>query len=522
AILRQMLLEPDVTYKHTNLWVLEMFNIMAGKSEIAPDKKDRRFQDPAWEESWLYRLLMQFYLATDREFKGWVSDTTLSQLDKDRADYVVTLFSDALAPSNSILNPSVLKRALDTGGISMFRGMTHLLDDMIHNGGLPSSVNKTAFQVGDNLAQSSGAVVYRNDMFELIQYQPATESVYERPLLMVPPQINRFYVFDLSPEKSLVKYALEQGIQVFIVSWRNPTPTQRDWGLETYVSVLQHAIDLVCHISGSADCNLLGACSGGITTLALLGNLAARKEHKVYATTLLVSVFDTSRQGMLNLFATQATIEAARRYSKRKGVLDGKDLERAFAWMRPNDLIWNYWVNNYLMGNEPPALDILYWNSDTTRLAAKFHSDLLTLFESNPLVHPGALVVLGTPIDVSQIPGDFFVLAGVTDHITPWKACYQSSLLLGGNVEFVLSNSGHIQSILNPPGNPKASFFTNSTRSEDPDEWFAHANKQTGSWWEHWRNWMQTHSGDTKPAPESVGSEEHPPIEMAPGSYVYE
>ncbi len=383
-------------------------------------------------------------------------------------------------------------------------------------------MNKKAFKVGENLAQTPGAVVYRNDMFELIQYQPATEDVYERPLLIVPPQINRFYVFDLSPEKSLVKYAVEQGIQVFIISWRNPTPAQRDWGLETYVSVLEHAIDLVCKLTDSPDCNLLGACSGGITALTLLGNLAARKQCKVNATTLLVSVFDTSSQTMLNLFASEATIEAARRYSNHRGVLDGKDLERAFAWMRPNDLIWNYWINNYLLGNEPPALDILYWNSDTTRLAAKFHSDLLTFFERNPLVKPGALVALGTPIDLSQIGTDFYVVAGVTDHITPWKACYQSSQLLGGNVEFILSNSGHIQSILNPPGNPKATFFTNSARPADADEWLAQSNQQSGSWWEHWRTWIMEHSADTKAAPQSPGNQDYPPIGKAPGSYVHE
>jgi len=522
SILRQMIAQPDVTTKHTTLWLSELVNILEGKSEVLPDGKDRRFQDPAWQESWLYKALMQFYLATDKGLKEWVSDTDLSQLDKDRAEFVVALVSDALSPSNTTLNPAALKRAVDTGGMSVLKGMNHLLEDMINNGGVPSSVDKSAFKVGENLASTPGAVIYRNEMFELIQYQPATKKVHERPLLIAPPQINRFYVFDLSPDKSLVKYALEQGVQVFIISWRNPTPAQRDWGLETYVSVLQHALDLVCRVAGSADCNLMGACSGGITTLALLGNLAARKERKVNAATLLVSVFDTSSQTLLNLFTTHATLEAARQYSKQKGVLDGKDLQRAFAWMRPNDLIWNYWVNNYLMGKEPPALDILYWNSDTTRLPAKFHSDLLTLYEKNPLVQPGALVILGTPIDVSQIPTDFYVLAGVTDHITPWKACYQSSKLLSGNVEFVLSNSGHIQSILNPPGNPKANFFTNPARPDDPEEWLSSATKQAGSWWEHWCPWIKDHSGDTKAAPKVLGNDDYPPLAEAPGTYVYE
>jgi polyhydroxyalkanoate synthase len=451
-----------------------------------------------------------------------VGDTQLPQVDKQRAEFVVSLLGDALSPSNSALNPAALRRAVDTGGLSFVHGLQHFVDDLVNNGGMPSTVDKNAFKVGENLAQSPGAVVYRNELFELIQYQPAGESVHERPLLIAPPQINRFYVFDLAPDKSLVKYALEQGVQVFIISWRNPTPAQRDWGLETYVSVLEHALDIACQVSGSPSVNLLGACSGGITALALLGNLAARKQRKVNAVTLLVCAFDIGGQGTLSLFASEPAIEAARAYSRQRGVLDGKDLARAFAWMRANDLIWNYWVNNYLLGNEPPAHDILYWNSDTTRLPAKFHSDLLTILERNPLAKPGELVVLGTPIDLAQVRTDFYVLAGVSDHITPWKACYQSARSLGGSVEFVLSNSGHIQSILNPPGNPKASFHTSTARPAEADEWLAGASKRAGSWWGHWRDWLKARSGDLRPAPAALGSADYQPLDQAPGKYVYE
>lgn len=317
------------------------------------------------------------------------------------------------------LNPTALKRLVDTGGLSALRGAGHLLGDVINNGGLPSTVDKKAFKVGENLANTPGSVIVRNEFFELIQYKPTTAIVHERPLLMVPPQINRFYVFDLSPEKSIVRYAIEQGLQVFIVGWRNPTPAQRDWGLETYLVALEEAIDAGIKITGNPDCNILCACSGGITTATLLGHFAAWNEHKVNAVTLLVSVFDTSGQSTMTLFLNEPTIEAARQYSDRRGVLEGKDLERAFAWMRPNDLIWNYWINNYLLGNEPPAFDVLYWNSDTTRLAAKFHSDLLTFYKLNPLVNPGALVVLDIPIDLSKVQNDFYVVAGVTDHICP-------------------------------------------------------------------------------------------------------
>jgi len=521
-VLRQAIVDRDATVKHTGHLVAALFNAATGKSEIAPDKKDRRFQDSAWQENWLLRFISQAYLASDQEMKGWLNDTRLSELDKARAEFILSLFSDALAPSNTILNPSALKRIVDTGGLSAVKGVGHLVDDVLNNGGLPSTVDKKPFHVGVNLANTPGAVVFRDELFELIQYKPAHENVYQRPLLVVPPQINRFYIFDLSPDKSLVKYALEQGLQVFIVSWRNPTAAQRDWGLETYLTALEQAIDIVSEISGSPDCNLLGACSGGITAVTLLGHLTARSEHKVNAATLLVSAYDLSTPSALTLFATEEAITAARQYSSRQGVLDGKELERAFAWMRPNDLIWNYWVNNYLLGNEPPAFDILYWNSDTTRLPAKFHSDLLDFYERNPLAKPGSLSVLGTPIDLSQVTNDFYVVAGITDHITPWKVCYRSSLLLGGKVEFILSNSGHIQSILNPPGNAKASFFTNDARPADPEEWLAQASKQSGSWWERWQTWLTQRSGDKKEAPQTLGSDAYPAIGETPGNYVHE
>ncbi|MBV9713586.1 MAG: alpha/beta fold hydrolase, partial [Ktedonobacteraceae bacterium] len=368
-----------------------------------------------------------------------------------------------------------------------------------------------------------GAVIFRNEVLELIHYQPMTETVSERPLVIVPPQINKFYVFDLSAKKSLVQYALNQGVQVFIISWRNPTPAQRSWGIDTYIGAIRKAIDVVCDITGSSDCNLLGACSGGITTVAFVGYLAMLGECKVHTLTLLVSTFDTGNdQTALGLFATEEPIEAARRHSHVRGVLEGKEMARIFSWLRPNDLIWNYWVNNYLLGYEPPSFDVLYWNNDTTRLPAALHSDFLTLYQYNLLARAGALTVCGTPIDVSQITCDTYVLAGTTDHITPWQTCYSSSRLLGGQQEFILSNSGHIQSILNPPGNPKATFFTNAERPPSAEAWHKGATRHSGSWWEHWKAWLLTRSGPQKTAPPSVGNSIYPPLAKAPGTYVFE
>jgi len=339
---------------------------------------------------------------------------------------------------------------------------------------------------------------------------------------VVPPQINKFYVFDLSPDKSLARFLLRSQVQTFVVSWRNPTKAQREWGLSTYIEALKDAIDVICAITGSKDINMLGACSGGLTTASLLGHYAALGQPKVNALTLLVSVLDTQLDTQVALFADEKTLEAAKRRSYQAGVLEGSDMAKVFAWMRPNDLIWNYWVNNYLLGNEPPVFDILYWNNDTTRLPAALHGELIEMFQTNPLTRPGALEVCGTPIDLKQVTCDFFVVAGTTDHITPWDSCYKSAHLFGGKCEFVLSNSGHIQSILNPPGNPKARYMTNSEMPLDPKAWQESSTKHADSWWLHWQSWLAERSGETKNAPRVLGNKKYPAGEAAPGTYVHE
>jgi len=520
---RQALRQPHQALAQGFTFAAEASRVLGGASELAPDRKDRRFQDPTWKEKEFYRRSLQLYLAANNALNDWVDATTPEGDDRKRAHFVLSLFTDALAPSNTPLHPEALKRLLETGGKSASDGLRHLLDDLEHNDGMPRQVDTSAFKVGENLATTPGAVVFRNDVLELMHYQPVTETVGERPLLMVPPQINKFYVFDLSPQKSLVKYALSNGLQVFLISWRNPTPAQRDWGLDTYVEVIEEAMEIVSAITGSPECNLLGACSGGITNVAFLGHLAARGDSRVNALTLMGCVFDTGNdQTTLGVFATEEAIESARRHSQAQGVLEGRELARVFAWMHPNDLIWNYWVNNYLLGKEPPAFDVLYWNNDTTRLPAGLHSDYLSIYERNPLAQAGALTVRGTPIDVSQIKCDCYVLAGNTDHIAPWQSCYRSSRLLGGQREFVLSNSGHIQSILNPPGNPKATFFTNAQQSATAEAWYEGATRHTGSWWEHWKAWILAHAGSQKAAPTSLGNSTYRPQVAAPGTYVYE
>lgn len=521
-VLAQALKQPFHSAKHVAHFGLELKNVMLGQSALKPEDGDRRFADPAWSQNPLYRRYLQTYLAWRKELHDWVEHSSLSEQDASRGHFVINLMTEAMAPSNSMANPTAVKRFFETGGKSLLDGLSHLAKDMVHNGGMPSQVNMEAFEVGKNLATTDGAVVFRNDVLELIQYKPITESVHERPLLVVPPQINKFYVFDLSPDKSLARFLLRSQVQTFVVSWRNPTKAQREWGLSTYIEALKEAIDVICAITGSKDVNMLGACSGGLTTASLLGHYAALGQPKVNALTLLVSVLDTQLDTQVALFADEKTLEAAKRRSYQAGVLEGSDMAKVFAWMRPNDLIWNYWVNNYLLGNEPPVFDILYWNNDTTRLPAALHGEFIEMFQTNPLTRPGALEVCGTPIDLKQVTCDFFVVAGTTDHITPWDSCYKSAHLFGGKCEFVLSNSGHIQSILNPPGNPKARYMTNSEMPLDPKAWQESSTKHADSWWLHWQSWLAERSGETKNAPRALGNKKFPAGEAAPGTYVHE
>src|SRR2546421_377889 len=443
------------------------------------DAKDKRFTDEAWKTNPFYRTYLQTYLTWEKSLNAFLDEANLDKKDADRARFVLSLFADTVAPTNTLLgNPAAMKQMYETGGASLVKGLTHMLEDLANNGGMPSQVNMKAFQIGKDLAISPGAVVFKNEVLELIQYQPTTPQVSSRPLLIVPPQVNKFYVMDLSPGKSIIRYLVANGQQVFAISWRNPTPQQREWGFETYDRAILEATEAVRAITGSPDVNISGSCLGGMTLATLLGHLAARGDRSVNAVTFLVTVLDTNVESTMGLFATRETIAAAREASRLRGVLEGQEMARVFAWLRPNDLIWNYWVNNYLIGKDPAAFDVLYWNNDTTRLPAKLHSELLDLYETHAFTRPGALEVLGTPIDLSKVTNDAYIVAGITDHITPWQGCYATTQLMGGKVKFILSNSGHIQALLNPPGNPKASNFVNERYPADPGQWQAGEQKR--------------------------------------------
>jgi polyhydroxyalkanoate synthase len=457
--------------------------------------------------------------------RGFVDEARMDELDAERSRFIVSLLVDAMSPTNTLGgNPAALKKCADTGGASLVRGMENFAGDVSRNGGLPAQVDKRKFKVGANLATTPGAVVYRSPVMELIQYAPMTREVHARPLLIAPPQINKFYVFDLVAEKSIIQYALKGGLQTFAISWKNPTPAQSQFGLETYVTALEEAVDAIREITGSDDVNIWGSCSGGITTSAFLANLAARGERKVHSATVAVCVLDmaAAKTSTAGIFTTPESIAAAKHVSESAGVLEGRELARMFAWLRPNDLIWNYWVNNYLLGNDPPAYDILYWNNDTTRLPARLHADFLGLMETNPYVNPGRLVIGGHPLDMGKLDIDSYIVAGTTDHITPWQGCYETAKLYGRRSTFVLSNSGHIQSLINPPDNRKAFFWAGRADAETAEAWLQQAPKNAGSWWPHWLGWISARSGEKKPAPDALGSAELAPLDPAPGRYVME
>lgn len=517
--------EPKVATEQWLSFVGELGSIAAGKSERAPKAGDKRFADPTWKESSLHSGLLKAYLAWGEAINGLVDKTSLSDIDKQRAHLITDILIDAVAPTNTMLtNPAAVRKFIDTGGQSLWSGLKNYIGDLTQNRGMPSMVDMNAFKVGENLATTPGAVIFRNELLELIQYKPTTPTVRKRPLLITPPQINKYYALDLSPDKSMVRFLLESGFQVFAVSWRNPTAAHRDWGLDTYVAALDEAVDAAREISGSEDISMMGSCSGGITSTAYFATLGSATEKKIKNLVLAVCLLDpnSAEESTFGCLMTPETMRAAKATSQLRGIVDGHDLARMFAWMRPNDLIWNYWVNNYLLGNQPPAFDILYWNADTTRLPAALHGDYLDLYFSNPFVNAGKLTLNDKTIDMSKVKADSYVVAGVTDHITPWKGVYKTAQIMGEGTTFVLSNSGHLQSLLNPPSNPKASFMIGPISKDKPDAFMASAEKRKGSWWLDWRDWLQARSGEEVAAPATLGSARHPSLGAAPGTYVFD
>ncbi|NIB39648.1 class II poly(R)-hydroxyalkanoic acid synthase [Pseudomaricurvus alkylphenolicus] len=520
---RQTSRQPEVFVDHCSSFVKEVARIATNKSDIEPERGDKRFRDAVWRENFLYRKTLQTYLAWDREVSGWVDDLDLDDADHRRTHFLYQQVSALISPTNSPMNPVAVKRAFQTGGKSYVDGVSNLLQDWRTNHGMPTQIKSDAFEVGRNLANSAGAVVHRSDVLELIQYRMEEgQTVQKRPVLIVPPQVNKFYVFDLTPKNSLVHYLKTQGIQPFVISWRNPNAHCADWGLDRYVTELEKAIEVMCEITGNDSINLASACAGGITSMALLGYLAAVDKPLVHSHSMFVTALQTDDTSALGLFATREAVELSRKRSQAQGFMNGKELSHIFAWLRPTDLVWNYWVNNYLLGKEPPSMDILYWDNDSTRLPAGLHSDFLDILIDDAFAEPGRLVVKGQPVDIRRISMDFYCVGGDEDYLMPWKKCYEVPDLLNTDCTFVLSTSGHIQSILRPPGIANTFYYTNDSRPANADQWRADAQRHSGSWWEHWQQWLVEHSDEEQVAPERLGSYRYPPLCQAPGLYVNE
>jgi polyhydroxyalkanoate synthase len=520
----RLALRPDVVAGRGAGLAAELAKVTAGRSELAPAKGDRRFKDDAWKGNPAFKRLLQGYLATGRAVDGLIGDAGLDWRSERQIRFAAENVLDALAPTNvPFANPAVLKTALDTGGRNFAKGAANLVRDMSKPPRIPTMVDKDAFTIGEDIAVTPGAVVLRTAVFELIQYEPQAKRVREHPLLLTPPMINKYYIADLAPGRSMLEHALRDGQQVFAMSWRNPDERHADWGLDTYAQAVLDALDAVESISGSARTHVMGLCAGGIVVSTVLAHLAATGElDRIAGLTLGVTVLDQHNAGTTGAFMGPGTAVAAVADSARKGYLSGRSLAGVFAWLRPNDLIWNYWVSNYLMGKTPPAFDILFWNADSTNLQAALHRDFIELAMENALTRPGTATVLGTPVDLSQVTVDAYVVAGIADHITPWQNAYRTVNLLGTEPRFVLSTSGHIAALVNPPGNEKATYRLNDELPEEPEEWLAGASTTPGSWWEDWTAWLGERSGDERDAPAKLGGPGHTPMDPAPGSYVRE
>ena len=488
---------------------------------VAPAAKDRRFTDPTWQENPAYFGLMEAYLLSARLSHELVEAADLEEPAAGKAQFAAELFVDTLAPGNYLWgNPAAIKRAFETGGMSLASGFRNFLEDLSENGGMPSQVDLSAFAVGENLAATPGKVVFRNELMELIQYAPQTESVFEIPLLCSPPWINKYYIMDLAPWRSFIEWAVKHGHTVFAISYRNPDESLGGVSLDDYLlRGPDTALSVVEEITGAPQVNVAGLCIGGTLTAMLLARFAGAGSERVRSATLLNTLVDFSEPGPLGAFADKKAVSGLARKMERRGYLDGTEIARTFNVLRANDLIWSYVGSNWLMGEHPPAFDILAWNADSTRLPAALHSFYLrSCYVDNEFAR-GQLELDGTRLDPAAITPDLYVLAAKEDHIAPWRSSFEAvRLFSGSDVRFVLTSSGHIAGIVNPPS-PKSSHWTDGKPAADPESWLASATRHEGSWWEDWVGWSREHAGPLVDPP-PLGSDAYPVMGDGPGDYI--
>lgn len=495
---------------------------------VQPAREDKRFRDPAWQEGAIFDFIKQSYLLSARWMQSLVRSVEgLDEKTAQKVDFYTRQFVDAVAPSNFVLtNPEVLRTTLETGGDNLIKGLEHLLDDLERGKGqlLIKMTDPNAFKIGEDIAVAPGKVVYENDLMQLIQYTPTTKEVHQRPLVIIPPWINKFYILDLQPQNSFVKWAVDQGHTVFVVSWVNPDQALALKSFEDYLEEgFFAALDAVETATGQPDCNMIGYCLGGTLLASGLAVLAAKRQQKrVASATYFVALVDFTDVGEVRVFIDEAQLAALDDRMSEHGFLDARDLYTTFNMLRANDLIWSFVVNNYLLGKEPFPFDLLYWNSDSTRMPAAMHSFYLhKMYQENLLAEPGGIMLAGVPIDLRKIRTPTYIVSTKEDHIAPWKSVYAGTQLYKGPRRFVLGASGHIAGVINPPAANKYSYWLNDSLPASPDEWFAGAEQHQGSWWEDWGRWVAAHGGKKVPA-RIPGDGALKAIEDAPGRYVKE
>ena len=520
-------LQADYVAEATRMWNSALGSAAAGADAATkPGLKDKRFAAQAWGENPVAAMAAQSYLLNARTLMQLAESVQGDEKTKARIRFAVQQWVDAASPANYLaMNPEALKKAIDTHGESIAQGLQHLWHD-IGKGHL-SQTDESVFEVGRNVATSEGAVVFENELFQLVEYKPLTAKVHERPMLFVPPCINKYYILDLQPENSVIRYTVEQGHRVFVISWRNPDASLAAKTWDDYIADGPiKAIEVVQDITGAEQINTLGFCVGGAILATALAVLAARGEHPASSVTLLTTMLDFSDTGILDLFVDEPSVQLREMTigagsPNGPGLLKGKELATTFSFLRPNDLVWNYVVGNYLKGEPPPPFDLLYWNGDSTNLPGPMYCWYLRhTYLQNDLRVPGKLTVCGEKIDLGAIKAPAFIYASREDHIVPWQAAYASTAILKGKKRFVLGASGHIAGVINPAVKNKRSHWVNDKLPADAAAWLEGADEKPGSWWPEWAGWLATHAGKQVAAPKAYGNRQHKVIEPAPGRYV--
>ncbi|HTO84587.1 MAG TPA: class I poly(R)-hydroxyalkanoic acid synthase [Methylomirabilota bacterium] len=512
---------------HMDLWQSAALRMMgdanARAAEPAPD--DRRFKDAAWEENQLFDFIKQSYLLSARWLQQTVREVDgLDEKTAQKVDFYTRQFVDAMAPSNFVLtNPEVLRATVESGGENLCKGLQNLLEDLDRGKGKLHirMTDLEAFRIGENIAVTPGKVVFQTDLMQLLQYEPTTEKVYKRPLLIIPPWINKYYILDLREKNSFIKWAVGEGFTVFVVSWVNPDEKLADKSFEDYMLEGPLAcLDAIEKATGERDCNVIGYCLGGTLLAATLAYMAVKKDKRIASATFFTTLVDFKEPGELGVFIDEEQLAALETRMNEKGYLEGSAMANTFNMLRANDLIWSFVVNNYLLGKDPFPFDLLYWNSDSTRMPAAMHSFYLRrMYQENKLIEPDGLTLSGVPLDLTKIKLPVYILSAREDHIAPWRTTYTATQIYKGPVRFVLGASGHIAGVVNPPAANKYSYWTNDKNPPDPQAWLASAKEHAGSWWPDWAKWVAAHSGPKVPA-RKPGGGKLKAIENTPGSYV--